>query len=145
MENTKPALIEPGLLSLFRIFTTIQWVLLVLGFCSLNDAKDIGAPPLVVLMLVHTTILLLYLWSKVLQRWLKRVYLPLALIPAAIAPIITSTLAVAVRLNHGLRGEAASGDGGTLILWLFAPLVAVAAQYGFVAVIVFSVITTGLE
>lgn len=145
MENTKPTLIEPGLLSLFRIFTMIQWLLLVLGFCSLNDSNDVGAPPLVVLMLVHTTILLLYLWSKVLQRWFKRVYLPLALIPAGLAPIITSALAVAVRLNHGLRGEAAAGDGGTLILWLFAPLMAVAAQYGFVMVIIFSVITTSLE
>jgi signal transduction histidine kinase len=67
------------------------------------------------------------------------------LIPAAIAPIVASALSVAVRLNTGLQGEAAAGEGGTLILWLFAPLVAVAAQYGFVAVIIFSVITTSLE
>jgi signal transduction histidine kinase len=145
MENTKPTLIEPGLLSLFRIFTTIQFVLLVLGFCSLNDSTDVGAPILVVLMLLHTTILLLYLRINRLQRWFKRAYLPLALIPAAIAPIVVSALAVATRLNAGLRGEAAAGEGGTLILWLFAPLMAVAAQYGFIAVIIFSVITTGLE
>src|SRR5688500_18923116 len=99
MENTKPTLIEPGLLSLFRIFTTIQWLLLVLGFCSLSDSTDAGAPILVVLMLLHTTILLLYLRINRLQHWFKRAYLPLALIPAAIVPIVVNALAVATRLN----------------------------------------------
>ena len=145
MENTKSSYIEPGLLPLFRNFTMIQWLLLLLGFCSLSDSTDAGAPPLVLLMLLHTSILLLYLRIERLQRWFKKVYLPLALIAATIMPIITTALSITARLDTGLRGEAAAGDGGTLILWLFAPLMAVAAQYGFVMVIIFSVITTVIE
>lgn len=145
MENTKPSYIEPGLLSLFRIFMTIQWLLLIVGLLSLGDSTDAGAPVLIVFMLVHTTILLLYLRINRLQRWFKRVYLPLALIAATIVPIVTLAISVAARLETGLRGDAAAGDGGTLILWLFAPLMVVAAQYGFVWVVIFSAISTGLE
>ncbi|MDQ7024201.1 MAG: sensor histidine kinase [Anaerolineae bacterium] len=145
MENTKPSYIEPGLLSLFRIFMTIQWLLLIVGLLSLEDSTDAGAPVLVVLMLLHTSILLLYLRIKRLQRWFKRVYLPLALIATTIMPIVAMAFAVAARLETGLRGEAAAGDGDILILWLFAPLMVVAAQYGFIVVIIFSAISTGLE
>ena len=142
---TKPSIIEPGLLSLFRIFMMLQWGLTVLGICGLRNATDVGAPVIVILGFIYSGILLLYLRSERLQRWFGRVYLPIALIIATFMPIFMLALAVQARLDAGLVGDASIGDAGVLVLWLLPPVVAVATQYGFIAVIIFSIVTTGLE
>lgn len=144
MQSRKPPTIEPGLLQLFKLFTMWQWLLLLLGFCNISNA-DSGTAVMVTLMLLHTTILLLYLRIERFQHWFGRLYLPLALIGASFVPIVLRALAVVVRLDEGMTGLAAAGELGTLVLWLFAPLVAVAAQYGFVMVILFNILTTTLE
>lgn len=145
MKMSKPAIIEPGLLSLFRIFMMLQWGLLTLGLCGLSNATDVGAPVVIIIGFIYSSILVLYLRSKRLLRWFRRVYLPLALIIATFMPIFMLALSVQARLDSGLVGDASLAEGGVLILWLLAPLVAVATQYGFIAVIIFVVITTGLE
>lgn len=138
-------IIEPGLLSLFRIFMWIQWSILFFAFCNLGNAGDVGAPVIVIISLCYSSLLLLYLRTERLQRWLKRVYLLIPLFIASFTPIFARALAIQTRIDSGLMGDASTPDAGTLILWLLAPLVAVAAQYGFVFVIIFCVATTGLE
>ena len=145
MKITKPSIIEPGLLSLFRTFMWVQWLILIFAFCQLSESGDVGNPVIVILILLSTSLLLLYLRSKRLQRWFGRFFLPIALVIASFTPIFARALAVNARLESGMMGEASVVDPGTLILWLFAPLVAIATQYGFVSVIIFCVLTTGLE
>ncbi|MGJ3240111.1 MAG: sensor histidine kinase [Anaerolineae bacterium] len=138
-------IVEPGVRSLFRHFIGFQWALMVLALCGLNDNTDVGAPVNVVLTIAYSTVLFLYLRSNRLHRWLGHVYLPLAISVATFAPIFISALSVNARLEANLMGEASVRDPGALILWLVAPLVAVAAQYGFIAVLIFCGVTTGIE
>lgn len=145
MKITKPSIIEPGLLSLFRIFMWVQWLILILAITQLSESGDVGNPIIVILILLSTSILLLYLRSKRLQRWFGHFFLPIPLFIASFTPIFARALAVQARLESGLMGDATVIDPATLILWLFAPLVAVATQYGFVFVIIFCLLTTGLE
>lgn len=146
MQNTpsKPT-IEPGVLQLFRFLTLIQWGILLFAFCTLGNNGDAGTAVIVTLLLLHSTILLIYLRIERFQRWLGRLYLPLALIGAGLAPIIVRAMGVGVRLSEGLRDTQAAGDEGVLLLWLFAPLVVIAAQYGMWMVILFGILTTVLE
>jgi len=137
--------IEPGLLSIFRLYITVQWLLLILALCGLSDQPDVGAQVTVVMMLLSTTLLLLYLRVNILQRWLQRFYLPIAILLASVAPIIVRELAVLARIDNSILGQAAADESGILILWLFVPLLAVAAQYGFRAVIAFVIATAALE
>jgi len=141
----QPIIIEPGLLSLFRIFMWIQWLILFLAFCNLSNSGNEGEAVQVVLSLFYSSILLLYLRTERLQRWLKYFYLPIPLLIATVTPIVAIALAVQTRLDNYLMGDASVTDAGTLILWLLAPLVVVAAQYGLFVVVIFCVATTGLE
>lgn len=145
MKMTKPSIIEPGLLSLFRTFMWVQWTLLMLGVLGLGDSSDVGNPVIVILILLSTSLILLYLRSERLQRWFGRFFLPIPLLVASFTPIFARAIAVQTRLDAGVMGEASVSDSGTLILWLFAPLIAIATQYGFVAVLLFCLLTTGLE
>ena len=138
-------LIEPGVLRLFRILTLIQWGILLFAFYTSTNGSDAGTVVIVTLLLLHSTILLLYLRIERFQRWFRRLYLPLALIGAGFAPILVRAFGVAVRLENGLRDTAAASDQGTLVLWLFAPLVVISAQYGIWTVVVFGILTTLLE
>lgn len=137
--------IEPGLKSLFRLFIGIQWVLMALALLSLREANDVGASVTVILTLIYSTVLFLYLRSDRLERWFRAVYLPIAIIVASFLPILIRGLSIQARLDADLMGDASVGEPGALTLYLIAPLIAVAAQYGFVAVVIFTVLTTGIE
>jgi signal transduction histidine kinase len=137
--------IEPGLVSLLQIFLGFQWLLMVLAFCNLSNNGDPGDPLNIVLALLYTSLLLLYLRSDRLKHWLRQAYLPLALLIASFTPIFIRALAVQMRLDAGIVGSASVPEPGALILWLFTPLFAVAAQYGFIAVMVFCSLTTGFD
>ena len=54
-------------------------------------------------------------------------------------------MAVQVRLDAGIIGNELITDSGALILWLFVPLIAVATQYGLWLVVLFCIVTSGLE
>lgn len=137
--------IEPGLKSLFRLFIGIQWVLMALALLSLREANDVGASVTVILTLIYSTVLFLYLRSDRLERWFRAVYLPIAIIVASFLPILIRGLSIQARLDADLMGDASVGEPGALTLYLIAPVIAVAAQYGFVAVVIFTVLTTGIE
>lgn len=145
MKLKEPALIEPGLLSLFRMFMWIQWLILILALLQLAESDDVGSHATILLILLSTSFLLLYLRSEHLERWLRRIYLPISIIIAGFTPVIARMLAVQVRLDAGITGNAVITDEGALILWLFVPLIAVATQYGFVLVVIFCLVTSGLE
>ena len=143
--SDNPARLEPGLLPIFKALTSLQFVIVLLAFCNLSNNSDPGDVVMIVFMLLHSTLLLLYLRVTRLQRWFRRLYLPLALVAASALPILFRALAVVARLEQGMIGDASLPDGGTLLLWLFAPLVVVAAQYGWWMVVLFSILTTTLE
>lgn len=145
MKMTKPIIIEPGLLSLFRIFMMLQWGILALGLLGLGNPENAGVPVIIIIGFVYSSVLLLYLRSERLQRWFRRFYLPIALLIATVTPIFMLALSVQARLDSGLVGDASANEAGTLILWLLAPLFAVATQYGFRSILVFVATTTGLE
>ncbi len=145
MKLTKPSIIEPGLLSLFRMFMWIQWLILILAALQLRENDDVGNPVTILLILLATSFLLLYLRSQRLERWLRRVYLPISIIIAGFTPIIARMLAVHVRLEAGIIGNDIITDSDALILWLFVPLIAVATQYGFWFVVIFCIATSGVE
>ena len=82
MKLSKPSIIEPGLLSLFRMFMWIQWLILILGVLQLQESDDVGSHATILLILLSTSFLLLYLRSERLERWLRRFYLPVSIIIA---------------------------------------------------------------
>ncbi|NDJ77072.1 MAG: sensor histidine kinase [Chloroflexi bacterium] len=139
-----PRPIEPGLIQVYRLFTSARLLLLVLAICSItaeNPAR-IQRPGL---GLLETSLTLGYLSWPWLQRKMGRYYLPLALLVTSTAPIVEHTILSLARLNAGATAQNVSVDLWRVIAALFLPLILIAWQYGFRSVIVFCAGTSILE
>lgn len=129
MSTRQPA-IEPGLLPVFRYFLVAMWVLVSLTLCGTLGKRGAVPDYFDLMNWAHTSLLLAYLlWGR-LRLVLGRVYLPLALGVAGAAPVVEMALATALRMRHGLAGNAAQLDPSALFLWLALPLLLISAQYG---------------
>lgn len=122
--------IEPSLIRIFRYFVIFQWILLVLELCGDDARNSLFAQ----LQIFPTSLLLVYLTIPRLQNGLGRWYLPLALTLASLPPIITLYSVVAQTIEPGI-----------LIIWLFVPMVLTSAQYKLRHIILFNIVTSGLE
>src|SRR5262245_3078416 len=96
--------IEPGVLTVFRAFTLVEWGLLSLTFLTL-----LGKPPhwpdifSLTLWALYTLTLLHLSWPW-LARALGRAYLPLALVAISVVPILAQSLDTAARMASGATG-----------------------------------------
>lgn len=126
----RPDAIEPGLLPVFRYFLVALWVLVSLTLCGTLGKTAVVPDYFSIMIWAHSTVLLPYMFWNQLRMLLGRAYLPLALGVAGVAPVLELALATALRMRHGLTGNAALVDPASLILWLALPLLLISAQYG---------------
>ena len=140
-------LLEPGLLSIFRLFITVRWMALVSGlvFSALLDASYLEAfaqfpfaSPLMMLV-VESSFMLFYVWYRPVQRKLGRFFLPLGLAIVILSPIIGSYVEM---LHSSAPRLSAYHANWNLFVTLFIPLVILAWQYSFRAVVKFVIFTT---
>ncbi|MDJ0496716.1 MAG: sensor histidine kinase [Acidimicrobiia bacterium] len=137
--------IEPGLLRIFRWYVAIRLGLLLLVLWSNQENADPTNPRFPEPGIVMFGILLLLLVSPQAKRVLGRTYLPVALVIASIAPIIESAVNIEGRLEAGMTTNEALADFWMPFFLLFVPLLLIAWQYRYRAVLVFVIGTTLLD
>lgn len=137
--------IEPGLLNIFRWYVVIRLSMLVLVAWSINRNPDPTNPRLPgVELFFFVVLLVLLLWSR-LQRGLGRAFLPIALTLATLGPILGGAAQVNHRLAAGLSVNDALADFWVTFFLLFVPMLLVAWQYRYRAVLAYAVGTSFLE
>lgn len=142
--------VEPGLLPVFRLFLVLQIILLITGqFFSLFLHEMRGELTKISTWYIVCLVALLgYLSWPWLRRTWGKFYVPVALVVAAILPILDQNMRVALRvdtLDPNLQSLYFSASGWRLITLLLVPLVLVAWQYDFRRVILFSIGTSLLD
>ncbi len=141
--ETRP--IEPGLLRIFRYFTSVAMVYfaaLVL-YTAIQTGEGDTFPQIQSYMNFGTNLILLgYLYWGWLRRKLKRYYLPLALIAATVVPIFSNLIYLA-----DPHEEAAFTIVRSWLLFpiMIVPLVLIAWQYRFRYVVFFILFATLVE
>jgi len=138
--------IEPGLLPVFRLLTTIR-----LGLTALASAETLMSvltpqpliPPYIVLLsFAEGALTLCYLsWPK-LQNWLGQAYLPLGIVITSASPIITQYL---IHVYLATSGPRIFIGAWQLLPILMISLVVVAWQYNFRSVLLFCLGTLVLD
>lgn len=137
--------IEPGLLNLFRWYVAIRLSLLGLVAWSNQQNPDPTNPRFPEAGIVFFGVLMIMLLWPRLQKVMGRTFLPVALILASIAPIAESTATVEGRLAAGMTINDALADFWVPFFLLFVPLLLIAWQYRYRAVIAFAIGTTLLD
>lgn len=142
----KSSRLEPGLLTIFRLFLIAQFVLM---FTNLHVHSDRGFADgshlqsvwLGYIFIVSGTLgLLVYVSMPWLERQVDRFYLPIALIYSTVFSLLAQYLFLTPHTDRG------SEEGAwQLFLFLCVPLVLVSWQYGFKAVIVYCLFATLLD
>jgi len=141
----RSATIEPGLLNIFRWFVAIRLSLLVLVAWSNQQNPDPTNPRFPEAGIFFFGILMIMLLWPRLHRVMGRAFLPVAFTIASVAPIIESTTNIEGRLAAGMNVDDAFADIWIPFFLLFVPLLLIAWQYRYRAVIVFAVGTTLLD
>ena len=142
----KSSRLEPGLLTIFRLFLIAQFILM---FTNLHvhagrgfaDGSHLQSAWLGYIFVVSGTLgLLVYVSVPWLERQLARFYLPIALIYSTVFSLLAQYLFLTPHTDRG------SEEGAwQLFLFLCVPLVLVSWQYGFKAVIVYCLFATLLD
>ncbi|MDJ0952124.1 MAG: sensor histidine kinase [Acidimicrobiia bacterium] len=137
--------IEPGLLNVFRWYVAIRLSLLAIVAWSNQQNPDPTNPRFPEVGIVFFGIMMIMLLWPRLQRMMGRAYLPVLLVLASIAPIAESAANVEGRLDAGMSINDALADYWIPFFLLFVPLLLIAWQYRYRAVVVFAVGTTLLD
>jgi len=142
MKNTP---LEPGLLSIFRLFLGIQLGLIVLNVLAHAHIGQLSGCPFCIVAVAATGMLLLYAylsWPWLAAR-LGRYYFPLALIFSIFLSLLVQNELIQSLTNPT---EFSSDESSwQIFLLLFFPLVLVAWQYNFRAVVRYSIFTVFLD
>ncbi len=142
--NRRP--IEPGVIRTFRYFTGIAmlyFATLVGWYTATQSTTGDSAFPIQAYINFGTNLLLLgYLWWGWLQRKLKHLYLPIALIAATVGPIFSNLVYLAEPQEAAYLIIARSW---LLFPILVVPLVLIAWQYGFLHVLAFIIFSIVVE
>jgi signal transduction histidine kinase len=138
--------IEPGLLRIFRYFTSVAmgYFAVLAVYRVLQNGQ--GIDPLQIqfyLNLGTNLVLFVYLSMVTLQRRLRGMYLPLALVIATIVPIFSNLIYLAGPQARNL--SLMIQQSWLLFPILLVPLVLIAWQYSFRIVLVFTVFTGAVE
>lgn len=137
--------IEPGLLRIFRYFTNVALVYFaVIWIYGLLTTGSVLA--IQVQMLVNLVVYLGltgYLSWRALEKKLKRFYLPIGLAIATIIPVMSNFIYLIDPSQANINNIISRSW-----LWLpvlLVPLVLIAWQYNFRAVLAYTILTNGLE
>lgn len=140
----KRAQIEPQLLTLFRLSNVFWLVVYAPGLPDHAGNLSVLELPLLLLGRLTAAGMLLYLYCGWLQRRLGAWYLPLGLAITSLGALVGQWYNILWRVEHGVAQEM-DGESGRLLFLLFVPLIIIAAQYNFRAVIIFTIVTAALQ
>ena len=127
--------IEPGLLSIFRLYTLVRLVVMpvLAGFYYFRFPfkLDPALMGILILFVLDVVGLLLLLSVRWFEQHLGRYYLPLALVASGALPVIE------VRSGVALFAATATPDFWLVFPFAVVPLILTAWQYGFRIVLCF--------
>ncbi|NND02545.1 MAG: sensor histidine kinase, partial [Acidimicrobiia bacterium] len=137
--------VEPGLLRIFRWYVAIRLGLGLLAWWSVSSGQDPENPRFPeggVFLFGILAILLFWPWA---QQKLGKWFLPLALVLATLGPIVESTQNIMGRLDAGMSPNDALTDYWLPFFLLWVPLLMIAWQYRYRAVVIWAVATTMID
>ena len=129
-----PTQINPALISAFRVFAAVMLLvslfplILMAAGVPARFSRFLGNPYVI---LAEAAILLVYLAFPWVNEKLGRLYLPIAIAIATIAPVISNFLAVDFSQADELAQTRSLAGQWEVIFLLFVPLILVSWQYGF--------------
>jgi signal transduction histidine kinase len=133
--------LEPGILTIFRLFLIVQFILILVGL-TVHHARgylegNIGVA--ISVAGISILVMLCYLSSPWLGDKLGRFYLPIALVASTVFSLLAQNLFMSFQssITNGSSEESAWQQ----FLFLFIPLLLIGWQYGFKYVIVFCLFT----
>ena len=138
--------LEPGVLSAFRLMSGVRFILIVLSILAqvIRFGWPSTQPYMYWISLVSSGLLLGYLLWPRLEQLLKQYYLLIGVIIATLGPILEQFAAISFRLINPMNNSVVV-SAWQLIPVLFIPLVVLAWQYNFNAVINFCLSTIVLD
>jgi signal transduction histidine kinase len=142
MSDVKSARLEPGLLTIFRLFLAAQLILMAVNL-HVHSARGYleGDVWLWYVFAVSGTLGLLgYLSVGWLEKRLDRFYLPVALVYSTVFSLLAHYLFLTTHSGGGSEESA-----WQLFLFLCVPLVLVSWQYGFKSVVAYCLFATFLD
>jgi signal transduction histidine kinase len=144
-KSMKNAPLEPNLLSIFRLFLLIRLGLFVPNVFAHLHLGHLAECPFCIMAVAATGTLFMlgYLSWPRLQAHLGRFYLPIALVFVVFLSFLLQS-----ELIHSFIDPQEYGNDESawqIFLFLFIPLVLVAWQYNFGAVVSYSFLSAGLE
>jgi signal transduction histidine kinase len=137
--------IEPDLLRILRVYTALVFGLAVFVLWNVRQEADPTNP-----RFPETTVwffglaLLLISWRTMRPR-MGRWYLPVIITLITLGPIISSAVTIAGRLDAGMSPNESLADYWQPFFLLWVPLLMVAWQYRYRAVVAFAAVTTFLD
>lgn len=142
----KSSRLEPGILTIFRLFLIVQFVLIFVNVMAHSARGYLKDCPWCAVAFGAANILILlgYLSWPWLQERLGRFYLPVAIFYAVVFSLVAQNLFLAVQLSPA-AGGGSEESAWQIFLFLFVPLVLVSWQYDFKTVIAYCLFTTFLD
>jgi len=130
--------IEPGLLSIFRLNEWVLTLFIGIGFIgSLFGWRSFRLWELIAV--VGSVVLLAYLYSDGLHRRFRRWYLPIALMITTVGAIFVQHLALFQVSEQNISHDMAQNMELDVFFAIFIPMIIVTVQYGYRAMIGFTV------
>lgn len=146
LRNPQTPGLEPGVLSVFRMMTALQLILVIIGLLVLGftGADETDGPPLSVLGLGLTWLvgLMIYLSWPCLHERLGKWFLPPALLVSILMPLTERIFALQLILSNDsseLPIDRIEDSSWRLLFFLLVPLVLTAWQYRMRHVLFFSI------
>lgn len=124
---TQLSLIEPGVVSVFRLFTGLMWLLLSLSVVPRLGQPDADGFAAALWLLMGG--LFAYLAAPWPRRLLGGWFLPIALAAATAGPILADA-----------ASPGPGADPARLYFWLILPLLLISAQYGTRSLLLFTAV-----
>jgi signal transduction histidine kinase len=141
----KSARLEPGILSIFRLFLIVQFILIMVSLMVHHARGYLEGHPESAITIVGACLLVLfgYLSWPWLGTKLGRFYLPVGLLFSTVFSLAAQDFFLTVPVS--VSGGGSEESAWQLFLFLFVPLVLIGWQYGFKPVIVYCFFITFLD
>ena len=137
--------IEPDLLRILRVYTALVFGLAVIVLWNVRQQGDLANPRFPGTTVWFFGIALLLITWKAMRPRMGRWYLPAILTLITLGPIISSAVTIAGRLDAGMTPNESLADYWQPFFLLWVPLLMVAWQYRYRAVLAFAGVTTFLD
>ena len=137
--------IEPGLIKILKVFVALRFGVAALVLWTVNQEVDLSNPRFPGTSFGFFGLALILLSWPAMVRRMGRWYLPAILTLITLGPIIESAVTIAGRLDAEMTPNESLADYWQPFFLLWVPLLMIAWQYRYRAVLVFAAVTTFLD